>query len=157
MKTRLLTASLLAAGLMTSVAATAADTYSLGVSATVLGRCIFTQTAGATLAFGSIDPSSTSNATGSATLTYKCTKGQAPTFAAGLGTNTDGTNNRLATGSPATDHMIYTLALVSGGSGTGFGAAENKSLTVNALWAIISASSNSGARMRRSGETSRSV
>ena len=132
MKTKLLTAGLLAAGLMTSVAATAADSYTLGVSATVLGRCIFTQAPGATLTLtntvGGIDPSSATSATGSANITYKCTKGQAPAFTADLGVNASGGNRRVFDGS--SDYMVYALNLTSGGSGSGFGAAENKTLAV---------------------------
>lgn len=132
MKTKLLTAGLLAAGLMTSVAATAADSYTLGVSATVLGRCIFTQAAGATLtmtnAAGGIDPSSATSATGSANITYKCTKGQAPAFTANNGLNFLG-NRRVFDG--ASDYMVYSLNLASGGSGSGFGATENKTLVVS--------------------------
>ena len=129
---KLLAASLLAAGLVSSASAIAADSYSLAVSATVLGRCVFTQAAGATLTLtntlGGIDPSSATNATGNATVTYKCTKGQAPAFAANTGANDGGTGtNRVANG---TNYMVYTMTLTSGGAGTGFGAAENKTLTV---------------------------
>ena len=128
---KLLAASLLAAGLV-STSAIAADTYNLSVSATVLGRCSFTQAAGQTLTLtntlGGIDPSSGTNATGSANITYKCTKGQAPAFSANLGSNEGGTGaNRVSDG---TNFMVYTLNLTTGGAGTGFGAAENKTLAV---------------------------
>jgi len=128
---KLLAVSMLAAGLA-STSAIAADSYSLSVSATVLGRCVFTQAAGQTLTLtntvGGIDPSSATNATGNATLTYKCTKGQAPAFSANTGANDGGTGtNRVANG---TNYMVYTLGLTSGGAGTGFGAAETKTLTV---------------------------
>ena len=128
---KLLAASLLAAGLV-STSAIAADSYSLSVSATVLGRCTFTQAAGQTLTLtntlGGIDPSSGTNATGNATITYKCTRGQAPSFTANLGANEGGTgSNRVTDG---TGFMAYTLGLTPGGAGTGFGAAENKTLTV---------------------------
>jgi len=128
---KLLAVSMLAAGLA-STSAIAADSYSLSVSATVLGRCVFTQAAGQTLTLtntlGGIDPSSATNATGNATITYKCTKGQAPAFTTNLGANEGGTgSNRVTDG---TGFMVYTVGLTSGGAGTGFGAAENKTLSV---------------------------
>lgn len=129
---KILAASLLAAAGLASTSAVAADSYSLSVSATVLGRCVFTQAVGQTLTLtntlGGIDPSSATNATGNATITYKCTKGQAPAFSANTGANDGGTGtNRVSDG---TNFMVYTLGLTSGGAGTGFGAAENKTLTV---------------------------
>jgi len=133
MKTNLLRAGLIAAGLVTSVAASAADSYSLGVSATVVGRCSFTQAAGQTLTLtnivGGIDPSSGTSATGSATITYKCTKGQAPAFTAGNGSNYSAPDRRVFDGTA--DYMVYSLGLTSGGAGSGFGAGQDKSLTVD--------------------------
>lgn len=132
MKLRYLAISMLAAGAMSS--AFGADTYSLAVSATVLGRCKFTQAAGQTLTItntaGGIDPSLAGPATGAATITYKCTTGQAPTFTTDTGTHASGGNMRVADAGSA-NFMIYTLALVGGGSGTGFGAGQDKTLTVN--------------------------
>ena len=131
MKTKILAAVLLTAGMASS--AIAADTYSLGVSAQVLGRCKFTQAAGATLTLtnvaGGIDPSSATSATGSANITYRCTSGQAPTFTTDLGTHASGANMRVADAG-ATNFMIYTLSLTSGGSGSGFGAGSDKTLAV---------------------------
>jgi spore coat protein U-like protein len=130
MKTRILALSLLTAGVCSS--AIAADTYSLAVSAQVLGRCKFTQAAGSTLTMtnvvGGIDPSSATNATGSANITYRCTNGQAPAFTNDTGTHVSGGNMRVADGSG--NFMIYTLGLTSGGAGLGFGAASDRTLAV---------------------------
>ena len=130
MKARILALSLLTAGACSS--ALAADTYSLAVSAQVLGRCKFTQAAGTTLAItntvGGIDPSLAGNATGTANITYRCTTGQAPAFTTDTGTHVLGGNMRVADG--AGNFMIYTLGLVGGGNGTGFGAGQDKTLAV---------------------------
>ena len=130
MKTKILALSLLTAGVCSS--AIAADTYSLAVSAQVLGRCKFTQAAGATLTLtntvGGIDPSLPGNATGTANITYKCTTGQAPAFTTDTGTHVNAGNMRVADG--AGNFMIYTLTLTGGGSGTGFGAGQDKTLAV---------------------------
>jgi len=130
MKTKILTAVLLTAGL--SSTAMAADTYSLAVSAQVLGKCKFTQLAGATLTLtntvGGIDPSLGTDATGSANITYRCTTGQAPTFTTDTGAHVSGGSMRVADG--AGNFMVYTLALTSGGAGAGFGAGSDKTLAV---------------------------
>jgi len=131
MKLRYLAASMLAAGAMSS--AFGADTYNLAVSATVLGRCKFTQAAGQTLtitnAAGGIDPSVAGPATGAATITYKCTTGQAPTFTTDTGTHVSAGSMRVADG--AGNFMVYTLGLTGGGNGAGFAAGADKTLTVN--------------------------
>jgi len=131
MKARILALSMLAAGAMSS--AFGADTYSLSVSATVLGRCKFTQAAGQTLTItntvGGIDPSLAGPATGTATITYKCTTNQAPAFTTDTGTHASGGNMRVADAG-ATNFMTYTLGLAGGGNGAGFGAGTDKTLTV---------------------------
>ena len=130
MKTKILALSLLTAGVCSS--AIAADTYSLAVSAQVLGRCKFTQAAGATLTLtntvGGIDPSLPGNATGTANITYRCTTGQAPAFTTDTGLNVNLGNMRVADGGG--NFMIYTLTLTGGGNGTGFGAGQDKTLAV---------------------------
>jgi hypothetical protein len=129
MKTKLLAVALFAAGAATS--ASAADSYSLTVNANVIGMCKFTQAAGAILTLtnvvGGIDPSSATNATGTANLTYQCTKGQNPTFATGNGANWSGTANRVSNG---TDFMVYTLAYGAPTTGAGFGGG-NLTIAVN--------------------------
>ena len=131
MKMRILAATLLTAGVCSS--AIAADTYSLAVSATVLGRCKFTQAAGTTLTItntvGGIDPSLAGPATGTANITYRCTTGQAPAFTTDTGTHVSGGNMRVADAGN-TNFMTYTLGLAGGGNGTGFGAGQDKTLVV---------------------------
>jgi spore coat protein U-like protein len=112
-----------------SLAASAADTQNLSVSATVQALCKFSS-AVQTVSFGTLNPSAPVLVNGSgAAVTYKCTKG---TAAAGV---TAGNGNNFASGSRrmtnGTDFIPYTLAL-SGDTqtGLGFGAAGNLSLTV---------------------------
>jgi spore coat protein U domain-containing protein, fimbrial subunit CupE1/2/3/6 len=130
-QTALAVASIALAGALAP--AFAADSYSLSVTATVQGICKFTQAAGQTLTFtnnvgGGIDPSLTGNATGNATITYKCTNGTAPSGFTGAGVNDAGGNHLVKNGA---NSMIYTVALTGGGAGDGFGAGStNKTLTV---------------------------
>src|SRR4051812_2260863 len=122
MKMKILAATLLTAAATTS--AIPADTYSPAISATVLGRCKFTQAAGATLTItnvlGGIDPSAAGPAGGTVNITYKCTTGQAPAFTTDTGTHASGGSNRVADAGNA-NFMIYTLGLAGGGNGAGFG------------------------------------
>lgn len=123
MKTKLLAMALVASGLSLNVAA--ADTATLTVQANVSGICKFqTNTATLTLANsgGNIDPSLATSATGSTTLGYKCTKGQAPTFANNNGANYTGTSLAVKHATLA-DVMAYTLTLTDTGPGNGFGPA----------------------------------
>ena len=106
--------------------ATAADSITVPVSATIQGVCKFNTSPIPTLyivntgsgASGFIDPSLAGNATGTANLTYSCTKGQAPTLAL-----TGGASLTLTgTGAPAPT-MVATMSLGAGATGTGFGTA----------------------------------
>src|SRR3954454_8899251 len=97
------------------LAATAADTYSLAIGATVLSKsnCKFTTAAGSTLAFGGIDPSGATNATASVVLTMSCA-GSAATAAYTIASD-DGLHStgpaqpRLQHTVSATDFLAYTL------------------------------------------------
>jgi len=122
MNTKILAASLIAAGLSFNAMA---DTATLTVNANVTGVCKF-QAAGATLtilqAGNPIDPSVNTAASGSTTIDYKCTKGVAPAFSAGNGNNFT-TGRRVTNG---TDYMLYSLTLTPPGVGTGFAAAAQQ-------------------------------
>ena len=115
------------------IANAAPSTYDLAASGTVNGVCKFTQAAGQTLVFsnnlaGGIDPSVATDATASATITYKCTNGTSPTTVTGAGTNDTGGNHLLKNGA---NSMIYTAGFTPGGAGDGFGAGStNKTLSV---------------------------
>lgn len=122
-----------AAAVALSLPASAADSYSLIVTATVQGICKFTQASGQTLNFtnnasGGIDPSLAANATANATIAYKCTSGTAPSTFTGVGANDTGGNHVVKNG---TNSMIYTATLTGGGAGDGFGAGStNKTVAV---------------------------
>lgn len=109
---KILSAALLAcsAGL-----ASAGGTQILAVSATVPGTCKFSA-ASTPLAFGSIDPTSTTAVTQTANVVYRCTKNTASlgiTGTAGAHTMTSGT-----------DTLAYTMSITGDTRpGTGFGAA----------------------------------
>jgi len=139
MKTNRIVLKAIAAALFTaSGVASAADSQSLAVSATVSGVCKFT-TPSRTLGF-TVDPSSTSAVAGvmSGAVEYKCTNG---TSAAGV-TATDG-NNSLAVGArrmrrgATADYLPYSLTITGGTQpGTGFGAGQQKTLTVTGSVAV---------------------
>jgi len=98
---------LVAAALVSAATnAAAAGTYSLAIGAVVLSKsiCKFTTVAGGTLAFGAIDPSGSTNATASTTLTIDC-KGSAATAAYGIATN----GGLYSTG-PGLPRMRHTVA-----------------------------------------------
>jgi hypothetical protein len=110
------TAALLAPGLAN------ADTVNVTVTANIIGICKFTsgQTPTVTIANTgtNIDPSLAGPATGSANVTYQCTKGQAPTFTVPTPATI------TCTGGPCgATTMAPVMSSTSGGSGAGFGAA----------------------------------
>lgn len=118
-------ALLIAAVTASSGLASAAGSTTLAVTATVIATCKFSATS-TPLAFGNIDPSATGNATASASVLYKCTKG---TPSAGV-TATGGLSRNMV-GSVATDLLPYTLALTGGTqTGTGFGTGQDLTLAV---------------------------
>lgn len=103
--------------------AAASDSQTLEVSAKVTAICKFNATS-TTLAFADIDPSSTTDATVSANVAYKCTKG---TASAGV-TPATGTLTRSLTSS-SSETMPYTLT-ITGDTKTGLGFGSGKDLTL---------------------------
>jgi hypothetical protein len=109
----------------------ASDNVTVTVNATVSSVCKFNsgqspivtlQTSG-----GVIDPSAAGPATGSASVTYRCSNGTAPTFTV----PTPATITCTTAGTCGTSTMSATMAGVSGGNGTGMGSGQDKTLTVN--------------------------
>jgi spore coat protein U-like protein len=109
----------------------AANSHVITVNATVNGNCKF-QSSASTITLA-VDASATIPATGSSSVTYRCTKGTTPTFLPSS-TSTSSPSTGLLTGpSPlSTDSFAYTYSTTSGGAGTGLGnnAANNKTFTV---------------------------
>lgn len=132
MKSKLLALALVSAGLAASSAAMAASTtHTLAVSASVTGNCKFNSAGPTALAFGAIDPSSTTDATATATVTFRCTTGTTSSMTSDDGLYESGV------GAPrmkdaGTNYLPYSLSLVGAAQvGSGHGAAGDKTLTVN--------------------------
>ena len=124
------------AGAISSVPALAASTtHTLSVSATVSGNCRF-NTAGPTAltiatGAGVIDPAAVGPATGSATVTFRCTTGTSSAITADDGLNASGPGARRVSNGGA--FMPYSLSLTNAVQvGTGHGAGQDKTLTVDA-------------------------
>jgi spore coat protein U-like protein len=139
MKTNRIVLKAIAAALFTaSGVASAADSQSLAVSATVSGVCKFT-TPARTMNF-TVDPSSASNIAGVMTgaVEYKCTKDTAATgVTAGNGNNFSAPNRRMSDGGATPVFLPYSLTVAGGTQmGTGFGAGQQKTLTVTGSVAV---------------------
>lgn len=97
-------------------AAMAADTTTVGVSATVVGTCKFTT--GGTVAF-SLDPSAGGNVVGTVSQpTFWCTKGSSYTIGDDDGLYESGTTQRMKHASLA-EYIEYSFAYTASGTGVG--------------------------------------
>lgn len=128
MTKRNLASRAIVAALLSSIAglAGATDTQNLTVNATVQSICKFFGT-GKTAAFGSIDPSGTSNVTANANVQYKCTNGTTP---GSLAPTSGGLSRTMSDG--GTNTLAYSLSIASVTAGTGFGSGQEKSVSVTA-------------------------
>ena len=129
---------LIAIAIATVVAApvfAASTTHTVAVSATVSGNCKFNTAGPTTLTVatggGVIDPSAAGPATGSVGVAFRCTSGTTSAI-----TNDDGLNS-TGPGAPrvklGASFMPYTLSLTNAAQvGSGFGAGQDKTVTVNA-------------------------
>ncbi|HEX9180870.1 MAG TPA: spore coat protein U domain-containing protein [Burkholderiales bacterium] len=127
------------AGVVSSAPAVAAGDATLTVQANVVGTCKW-DTASATLNLGPLDPSSTSNATGSnSDLKFWCTKGASYSITDNGGANKTttvattgcGTGVTKLVNGGATDCVPYSFTATPT-SGTGAGPSSLVSVTVNA-------------------------
>ena len=121
----------LAAGMAVAVlaapAAMAAGTHTLNVSATVNGTCSF-DLPNSPMAFGAIDPSGSTPAAASATVSFHCSNGQAYTV------TLSGTGSYTLTGAGS---LPYSASITSGASGTGTGmTGAAQSVVVDAAIAV---------------------
>lgn len=120
--------------LASAPAFSASTTHTLDVSATVTGNCRF-NTAGPTAltlanSGGAIDPSSTIDATGSASVLFRCTTGTDSAISAGDGLHFSGGSRRVTDGSA--NYMAYSLALTgTAQTGSGHGAGQDMTLGIN--------------------------
>ncbi len=135
MKRNLSIIAILVTGLTSSLSM-AADTGTLAVTATVTGKCKFQVVGGLTfatpIAATSIDPSENSNATGAASITYRCTNGTSATgLTLGVTSPNYSAGHRVAVVSGVGPFMAYTHATAGfNTAGTGFGAGNDKTGTV---------------------------
>ena len=98
--------------------AMAAGTNTLSVSASVTSKCDFTTTT-SSLAFGSLDPAASADATASTTIQAWCTKGvTSSSLSNDLGQNASGSTLRMSDG--GSNYLPYTLG-ISPASVTGAG------------------------------------
>jgi spore coat protein U-like protein len=125
--------ALAAAAVLLTSQAFAADSGTLNVTATVSGICKINTIPA--MAF-TIDPSSTSPATASSTVQYKCTKGQAPTGVT-VGGNAAGTGYSGTLTSPTTStDMNFSISWTNPTStGNGFGQSA-QTFTLNGSIAV---------------------
>ena len=116
---KILLATLIATAFGASTSAIAGNSQSMAVSASITGTCKLQSSA--PMAFGAIDPSSTTAATAPASVTYKCTNGTAPTSLVAVGANdTTAGQKRLLTGTAT--FMNYSIAFTAPTTaGNGFG------------------------------------
>jgi hypothetical protein len=132
MNARKLAALLMTTGGLALLTSTSvhADNATITVNATVTGVCKFFASSPVinlqnTGTGSNIDPSSTTPATGSVAVTYRCSNGTTPAFVVpATATVTCG----ACTGTPT---MAPTMTYTSGGAGTGMGSGKDKTLTVN--------------------------
>lgn len=114
--------ALCAAGLLGNTAALAADTATVGVSATVVGTCKFNN--GGTVAF-TLDPSVGGNVNGSVSQPqFWCTKGASYSITDNDGLNVSGGAQRMKHASLA-EYISYSFSYTASGTGTGPGTPIN--------------------------------
>jgi hypothetical protein len=127
--TRILFAS---AALAFAGAASAADTATLAVSATVLGVCKFsgapTAMTIASPTLTTLDPTLSTDGTGTSTVSYKCSKTTAPTLSVG-GTSTSPysatTTSGLSSGGATPTYIPFSISWGALTAGAGFSAAAS--------------------------------
>lgn len=119
------------AALASAMPASASDSVSVTVNATVVGVCKFFSTSTPVLNItntgtgSNIDPSLTGDATGSTTVAYRCSNGTTPTFS--IPSPSVSVTCSACTGTPS---MTATVTLTGGGNGSGMGSGQDKNLTV---------------------------
>ena len=127
MKRNSIALALIAAGVLASGVAAAADTHTVNVNAVVAGTCKFMAAGPTTVNVqnnvgGNIDPSLTGagNATGSATINFRCTKGATSSMNVGASLYAGPVGRTVTSGA---NTMTYTMTLTGyAQAGQGFGA-----------------------------------
>ena len=115
----------LCAALLASGTASAADSHTVTVNASVTASCAF-NSASSTISL-TLDPGQTTTVTQTAAVLYRCTKGTSPTFALSSGSTASATGGNLVNG---TESIPYTYSHTGGGGGTGRGIGHDRTLNV---------------------------
>jgi len=106
----------------------ASTTHTLDVSASVNGVCRFDGPGPTALAFGAIDPTSTSAVTATADVNFKCTSGTTSSISK-AGANDSGGHRLKDAG---TNYIPYTATMTGDAqAGTGFAAGQEKMVTID--------------------------
>ncbi len=140
MNTRLTALSLAVAAVLGATAALAASTrHTLTVSATVHGNCKFNLPGPTTLQIANsgavIDPSIATNATGTANIPFRCTKGTSSSIADDGGQHNSGGLRHVAL--PGIDTMPYGLSYAGTDVQTGSGMGSGHDLTLAVTATIL--------------------
>lgn len=120
-------------GLAAAIPAAASDSATVTVNATVIAVCKFdTSSATITIKNGgagdTIDPSMTGDATGTATLDYRCSKGTTPGFSTTPASPT--TVVCSTAGTCGTSTMPVSVTFSGATAGTGMGSGQGQQVTV---------------------------
>jgi spore coat protein U-like protein len=132
-------------GLISTPPGLAGDNATVNVTATVVGTCKFLS--GATLNFGSLDPSVGTNKDATTSLTFWCTKGATYTIIDNNGANKSGTTQRMKHAT-LTEYIPYTFCYNSTGpaptpcttdtaSDTGTGRGRRSPITLNISGTVV--------------------
>lgn len=107
--------------------ASAANSHTITVNASVAAVCMFNTTA-STLAL-TVDPTATSTVSGTDNVLYRCTSGTTPSFTLTSSSTSSTSGGNLIQGA---ESFPYTFSSVGGGAGTGMGniSANDKTLAV---------------------------
>jgi spore coat protein U-like protein len=105
LKTSLVAAALVAAGLASSTAFAATASGSVAVTATIGANCILTTVP---MAFGVYDPLSATPKTANGQVQLVCTVGAAPAVAVDNGLNASGAQRRLGSGANMLNYDVFT-------------------------------------------------
>lgn len=132
LKKNVLVVALCAAGVIGSTAALAGDTATVAVSATVVGTCKFNS--GGAVSF-SLDPASTSDATGTVTQpAFWCTKNASYSITDDHGLYVSGGAQRMKHAT-LLEYIPYSFTYTTSGTGTGKGTP----ITINIASTVVNA------------------
>ena len=114
-------ASIAGIAALSTLAAHAADSVNLNVTASVTGTCKLTSVP--TMAFGALDPAAGTNATAGSNVIYKCTKGTSPSGFTVGGSTSPYTGSLAGATSGNTDVIPFKVTWTNPTTaGTGLGA-----------------------------------